>query len=272
MIGTVDAVSVLELARAGQLPGLAGTDPDAGQRLGLIQEAFAAPPRLAVTGRPGSGSRTLARALGARPGIGAVAMTARDPRLRDADTVVYVLGGVVRADDSETLAELAGGGVPVVVVLGKADAWTLPGEPAQRAQTAADRLGRPVLPVSGLLAAADFTGDDAALVRAVAGSAAPAGDAGPAGDAAPAGYPAELLDRVGLAGWRLVLAQVRGGADPAAVAALLHRTSGIAVLADVVRDTLRAGRERRGELLRSALSAVAAAGYARDRIEAALRW
>ncbi len=113
---------------------------------------------LQVSGLRGAGCTTLTAALTARFGVVAI-----DGGGREGDPVpdlhIRVIGAQARARDR---VAIDGASIPVIVVAGKSDART---RMLSLADTAARDLGRPVLPVSGLLAAAHLTPDDVVLLR-----------------------------------------------------------------------------------------------------------
>ncbi|MEZ5213316.1 hypothetical protein MYK68_19725 [Gordonia sp. PP30] len=233
-----------------------------------------APLTAVVTGHPGGGRDTVA--LGLRTEFGVWAAAGDDP---GADLVVHVLGAVARDCDRELLA---GERRPCVVVAGKADLRRDPQRARELAEAAAVALGRPVYPVSGLLAAARIDdGLAAALCRwAGAGERVPVPavafpDA--ARDAADRALRDRALRELGPAGLACALAAAarspRLGPDAMtgqAMTAAVRARSGFAALVGPIRACapgIAAARERRH---RAESTVLAARGPGRDAVEARL--
>ncbi|OBI77739.1 hypothetical protein [Mycobacterium asiaticum] len=224
-MGTVDSgeghrIFVDELTRFAQ--------EAADQRLLAIAQRTGVPLRVAVSGRPGVGRRTVTRALD-RAGL---SVTTGTPA---AELHVHVVAEVVKPEDTGAGATLA--------VLNKADLTTFASraEPVAAARVRCEQfselLGAPVLPMSGLLAAAALEGLDPvcwAALRALA--ADPDGldclDRGFDGFLAarltvPVAARWRLLAVLDLFGIALAVAALRRGAGPAGVRAVLRRVSGV---------------------------------------------
>lgn len=233
-----------------------------------------APLTAVVTGHPGGGRDTVA--LGLRTEFGVRATADGDP---GADLVVHVLGAVARDCDRDLLA---GERRPCVVVAGKADLRRDAQRARELAEAAAAVLGRPVYPVSGLLAAARIDdGLAAALCRwAGAGERVPVlavafPDA--ARDAADRALRDRALRELGPAGLAYALAAAarspRLGPDAMtgqALTAAVRARSGFAALVGPIRACapgIAAARERRHRVESTVL---AARGPGRDAVEARL--
>lgn len=185
--------------------------------------------RVGVTGRPGSGRRTVVRALRAA-GVDATGPGAH----RDADVDVYVFVETLTADDR---AALAARSRPTVAVLNKADLTGFGGDgPMAAAGRRCDGLQRatdvPTRPFSALLAVAghDTAVLDTAIVdalRALAAGTAPVSD----------GIRRRLAAELDLFGTACAVSAVRSGAGRETVAGLLRSLSGVD---GVVREVGRA--------------------------------
>lgn len=198
------------------------------------------PLRVRTTGRPGVGRRTLDAAL-------------RDARLTPVDSAaevgVLVIAEAAKPEDCLATAEAAG---PVLIALNKAD---LLGTAARdRSSRIAEATGRPVVPVSALLAAADLDGDQIAALQVLA--------AGPvvldsvdafrtAPHALDSGTRAQLLAALDLFGITAAIEALRSGSDPAALSTLLRRSSNIDELLAGIHAVSAQLRYRR---LRSAMT------------------
>lgn len=183
-------------------PGVTAGEPDRRHAAALTVE---------VIGRPGDGLRVLARALRVCFGVCA-AVPGDDPAVRArAELTVQVLGAQVRAADRELAAVQRR---PVIVVAGKADLRRDAARAAELAARAAADLGRPVHPVSGLLAAAVIDAELLAVLRRwrAAGVAVPpqAVVFTETDDPAERRLRRAVLDRLGARGLRLAL----GGCAP----------------------------------------------------------
>lgn len=252
--------------------------PELAARLDEVERRRRAPLRIVVTGHPGSGRATMAAALqkcfgvDAAPGDGSA-----PPGAPPADLAVHVLGAGVRACDREFLSALA---VPAVVVCGKADLRG-GGEAVRKAEGAAAReLGRPVVGVSGLLAAAPHERQMSTELWTALGVWAEAGVGVPVLAAAFAedGDPAEhrlrtvALREFGAVGLRVALryrAACRDS-DPDGLTRRLVSLSRVPLLAGPIRacgPAIAAERERRR---RRDISLQAARGRGRDLMEAEL--
>lgn len=115
-----------------------------------VAERVAAPLRVAVCGRRGTGRRTVGRALECAGVVvtspqGATGVTGAD--IADmADVIVYVVAEAAKPEDTAAVARLP---EPVLVVMNKADLTGC----AELASISA-RIGAPVQPMAGLLAVA----------------------------------------------------------------------------------------------------------------------
>lgn len=178
-----------------------------------------------MRGRPGVGAATVADALAA---AGVVVSDA-------GEVVALVIAEVCKPEDLAVLADLRRAGVPVLIVLNKADlAGSGPGGPMATAQRRAVELraltGVPVVPMVALLAAVTLPAELVSAMRTLA--ARPADltsvDAFVAGEhAVPHALRARLLaalDRFGVAHASLALSR---GADADELPDLLHRLSGV---------------------------------------------
>lgn len=180
---------------------------------------------LGVSGLPGAGRATMAAALRERFGDAATV----DADAASPDLLVRVIGASLRDRDR---AMIAASTSPVLVVVGKADTRA---DPRRLADAAAAALGRPVFPVSGLLAAVVLGVDETELLRRWqrAGVRVPRAAAEFAGDDPTGRDRARMMSRLGRRG--LVAAFAGLAARPDATAAelteMLHAGSGIDALA-----------------------------------------
>ncbi len=122
----------------------AGRSPGVARRRGT-------PLTVEVIGRPGDGLTVLGHALRRCFGVRALGPHDDPAERARADLTVQVLGAAVRRGDRECAAAQRR---PVIAVAGKADLRRDAARAAELAAIAAAELGRPVYPVSGLLAAA----------------------------------------------------------------------------------------------------------------------
>ncbi|MFT4126935.1 MAG: hypothetical protein QM662_12000, partial [Gordonia sp. (in: high G+C Gram-positive bacteria)] len=225
-------------------------------------------PTVAVCGRGGTGRDTMARALRDRLGVDALGPGEDTDTLAAADLLLYLLVGTVRAADVELLAHLPAD--RTVVVLGKADTCD---DPDAAAAAAATVLGRPVLPVSALLACAEVTAAEWDFLRELAA----------AGEQMPSlsgrfltGAERTLrrrllrrLDRLGIEIALDVAADRAAGVDD--LTAILQAESGIAGLGARITAMLPRVAAARARDRRAELEYRAAAGADRDRAERLLR-
>lgn len=201
-----------------------------------MAERAAAPLRVAVRGRRGVGRSTVARALGRWFTVVESA----------ADLDVCVIAEVVKPEDPSG---------SVLTVLNKADLTGFGGAgpvaaAGARCPELAGLIGAPVLPMSGLLAAAAFEDLDATCWAALRTLAAePVDWLDGSFDAflgAPLAVPQairrQLLATVDLFGIALAVAALRQGGGPAQVRALWRRVSGVD---DVVDRLVAAGAPAR---------------------------
>lgn len=197
----------------------------ADRRVAQIAERAATPPRVGLTGRPGVGRRTVARAL---HGAG-VSVTAEGDT---AEVICHVLAEAVKPEDVAAVAAAASR--PVLVVVNKAD---VRGGADPAAVTA--RLGAPAVPMSAIFAVAACDGRIEAgartVLRALSGVDAVAGRLAAAG--AVVRY-RRVLDAVA----RLEAASVGGGPVAARVAAFLTADATVAARMAAATDVLRAAR------------------------------
>ncbi|WP_156890362.1 hypothetical protein [Gordonia shandongensis] len=234
--------------------------------------------RVAVSGTAGVGVATMVRALHRRFGVAATARP--DDADADADLLVRVIGAQERGPDRVLLDRCRRrGGPPVVVIAGKADARPT----ADRlARAAADRLGLPVTPVSGLLAGVDLDDAQAAALRRWADRGRDAGRGfgvpviaamfpDGATDPADQRMRADVLSSVGRTG---LVAAMRAlvdspELDAAGLSAHLRGISGIDALIPAVRAAVPAIVERRRVLALAEVRLSAARGHRREDAE---RW
>jgi hypothetical protein len=189
-------------------------------RLSPIVRRVSAPVQVAVCGRPGVGCATVATAF-ADAGI---AVTADESA---ADVTALVIAETLKPEDRVAPA------TPTVIVLNKADLMAFGGGgpmalAQRRAATIRASTGTPTVPMIGLLAVADLDDDLLAALRLLV--TAPA-DLTSVDAFVVSAHPlaavvrrrlVDTLDRFGIA--HAVLA-IGGGADTAAVQALLRRLS-----------------------------------------------
>lgn len=251
------------------LPGAASVE--------AAQRRHNRPLSVAVTGRPGSGRDTLARAV--RRHLGVTAIGAGEPAAAEvADLRLYSLAGGLHDDDLAAVS--TADPARTVVVLGKTDQCA---EPEAVAAAAAAALGRPVAAVSGLLAAADLRDDDLAVLQDLVAAGITELPSMIARFVAAAEVPdpderrirTGLLRRLDRLGLQLCLDLVVQQ-HPAATSAdelnrFLHRCSGIDGIDEPLRRCLPAVRRHRAAELRAALERIAAAGTGRDTAELLLR-
>jgi hypothetical protein len=201
-------------------------------RCAAIAERLATPLRVAVSGRPGVGRSTAARAL-VRVGDlrGTIALTSQPS---DADLHVYLFPEVVKPEDR---AAIAATDRPVLTVLTKADliATTETGRHPQGPTIAADqrclqlsaRTGLSIEPLAGILAVAAL--EDLVDDTAWAGLQELA-----AGDPVAAPVRRRLLDILDVFGIAQAIAAIRLGATRAEAVTLLRRLSRIDDVADAI--------------------------------------
>jgi len=205
---------------------------------------LSAPVRVAVTGRSGAGLDTVQRAL---RGADAVLAASGEP----ADIDVYVFVETLTPDDA---ALLAGADRPTVAVLNKADLTCFRGEgplvaAAARCRELQSRTGVPTRPLAALLAvaASDVTAGEQCLIDALRTVGVDPAQLAP-------GMRQRLLAELDLFGTAIAAAAVIRGADAPALAALLHRASGISA---VLEEIDRAGAPVRYRRLLGALGRLA---------------
>ncbi|MGV9709372.1 hypothetical protein ACWDTI_01720 [Gordonia sp. NPDC003424] len=247
---------------------------------------YARPLHVQVCGRPGTGRDTLARALREHLAVTAIGPGEAAEGRADADLWVYLLTGPPRADDHRALVDLPND--RTIAVLGKADIHDDPGVAAEIAAGCAARLGRPVYPVSPLLACADLRDDEFDFLRrlvaageempsmaghfltgSLAGRPAPSGAEPFLGDER--ALRAALLRRVDRSGVEHALALIAdghpAGADVAGVNRALRARGGLDALVAPVRDRIEVVRHWRAVELHAQVTRIAARGAERDAIE-----
>ena len=231
------------------------------------------PLEITVTGRAGSGRHTAARALRNRLGVVA------GVEMAGADLRCHVLAGPPRAAD---LRVLDAGGLPTVVILGKADLLD-PGDVVDLRRRCGAELGCSVLDVVALWATPDLDEDDLRLLSALAA----AGECVPSMAAQftiPVGIAADdpgterhgrtrLLQRLGPAGVEMAL-DILARADTAdpevlreRIVAALAATSGLDQLQSTIVGHVDGIRLARLADLRARISRLAAAGVERSAME-----
>ncbi|GAA4641037.1 hypothetical protein [Gordonia humi] len=216
------------------------------EALEQVQTRRSGPLTVAVAGRPGAGSSTMAAALRTCFRLCCMTIGDTDPP-PTADLLIRVIGAQVREQDRRALADVA---VPTIVVAAKADVRS---DPRALADAAADDLGRSVHPVSGLLASAAVGPADLVGLRA-------------------ADPPAPLLRRYGLTGVAAARELLDRLPESTAreVTERLRAVSGIDALADPIRERSGPVATLRDRRLRDDLRLLAARGVARDDAERAL--
>ncbi|MDR2280641.1 MAG: hypothetical protein LBE07_07280, partial [Gordonia sp. (in: high G+C Gram-positive bacteria)] len=117
-----------------------------------------APLSVAIGGHGRTGRRTLAAAIRGRFRLPTVVVDDNSPPLDGIDLTIRVIGAQPRRCDVDAVAS----GGAIIVVAGKAD---LRGDPQALADAAAQKLGVPVHPVSGLLASVTVGPRDMELLR-----------------------------------------------------------------------------------------------------------
>lgn len=225
--------------------GAAVLDDSALERLTV---ELSAPVRVAVTGRSGAGLDTVRRALrGALRAADAVLAGAGEP----ADIDVYVFVETLTPDDA---ALLAGADRPTVAVLNKADLTCFRGEgplvvAAARCRELQRHSGVPTRPLAALLAvtAARAGIGEGSLIDALRTLGADPSRLVP-------GMRQRLLAELDLFGTAIAATAVGSGSDAPALAALLHRASGISA---VLEEIDRAGAPVRYRRLIGALARLA---------------
>ncbi|WP_299564587.1 hypothetical protein [uncultured Mycolicibacterium sp.] len=203
-----------------------------------VLDELTAPPRVAVTGLPGTGRRTAAAAL-RRAGLRVVAPA-------EAEAVLRVVAETVRPEDLVALpgcallvltkADLCGGGPdgPLAVA-------------GRRAAALRARTGVPTVPLAAPPAAADVDGALLAALRMLAAEPADLRSAD-AFRACPHPLPAAARDRLLAAldpyGIETAVRAVADGADAAGLAARLRAASNVDAVAAAVRVPIRYRRTR----------------------------
>lgn len=183
---------------------------------------------LGVSGLAGAGCTTMAAALCERFGVETTIGDASAPP----DLLIRVIGAQLRSRDRAMIDAAA---TPVLVVAGKADTRT---DARRLAAEAAAELGRPVYPVSGLLAAVRLDADDVELLRRWerTGVRVPRAAAEFAGDDPTERDRARMMGRLGRCGLLAAFADLaeRPAATAADLTGMLRARSGIDALADPI--------------------------------------
>lgn len=192
-----------------------------------------APLRLAVTGRPGAGRRTVTEAMRAA----GVVIVAAD---QSPEVVLYVFVDVPTDEDRDALSAMAGRGRPCAAVLNKADLSGFRGAgpmaaAAARCRFLAREIGVPVAPLAALAARAGCRGlDDVVMVGLRTLALDPS--------RLTVAMRRLLLAELDFYGLAHGLAAVRTGAAADGVAQVLRRASGV--------DGVMAAVERAGAAVR----------------------
>lgn len=227
-----------------------------------VTARFAGPPRIAVSGRAGSGRRTLRRALAERLGC-----VTTDVAGGEADIAMHLLVSAPRDEDRQTIARLPVG--RTLLVVGKADVIRGPAVDV-------DGLCPVVRRAAPLLATLRPTDADVRLLRAlaVAGVRRPVTAAESIATVPDeiSGAATELARRVGRGAMHLCLEAVAAQPDISGpeFEMLLVERSGIAELLDPIRELARAAVPQRLSRVARELDRLAASGVARDELECLL--
>lgn len=242
-----------------------------------------------VIGRPGTGRDTMARAVRARLGVAAMGPGEDAEASADADLWIYLLAGLPRPADFRTLAQDNAPGLPrtspppdrTLVVLGKADTHGDFEVAAEVAARAAERLGRPVLALSQLLACAEIDADDHAFLHSLHNSdehlPSMAGHFLAGVQVGSYEYRQRVtllrrLDHFGIdTALELFAAEHPAAADADHLNAAMRTISGIGALATAIAERDAVVRHWRTVELRTRLERIAAAGVDRDTVEEILR-
>ena len=229
---------------------LAGAAAEIGDvRLAGLVADLRAPLRVGVEGRPGTGRRTVARAL---RGAGVTVVPAASAR----DVEVYVVAETLKPEDR---AAIAGSARPHVVVLNKADLAGFGGDgPLAAARDRCRRLqaqtGVPTHPLVGLLAALDEAVLDDALLDALRVLATEPADLGSTDGFvdSPHRLPRATRERLlagldifGIAHAVLALRRRGCGADRSAIIAALRRVSALDRVLAAIDEAAAPVRHRR---------------------------
>lgn len=267
-------------AEAGRLADLVA--PASPARTDLVEAGrrFARPLRMQVIGRPGTGRDTMARALRSRLAIAATGPSDDADASAVPDLWVYLLTGPARQADLEGLREVPSD--RCIVVLGKADTIGGVAAAADRARRCAASVGRPVYPVSALLACAEVTARDIRFLRMLAATDEPMPEltgrflSDRIGSEVP--DEAELragllrrLDRYGITRLISLVDPSATGPTPEGLSRILHAESGVGALVAPIRERLGVVRHWRIVELRCRLELLAARGVDRDAIEQLLQ-
>ncbi|WP_018178205.1 hypothetical protein [Jongsikchunia kroppenstedtii] len=242
-----------------RLSELADSHPEAAE-LRAVAARFGGPPRVVVSGRAGSGRRTLRWALAERLGC---VTDGVEPD--DADIAVHLLVAPPRDADRRAIERLPAG--RSLLVLGKVDVVDPP---------AVDGLGPVVRRAAPLLATLRPTEDDVRLLSALVDSGVrqPLTAAAVVGatSAETSGAATELARRFGRSGMHVGLAAVAEspGITAAELEALMVDRSGVAELLEPIRDLAQAAVPQRLSRVARELDRLAAGGVARDELECLL--
>ncbi|MFT4085594.1 MAG: hypothetical protein QM658_00315 [Gordonia sp. (in: high G+C Gram-positive bacteria)] len=224
-----------------------------------------------VSGYAGTGRGTVAAALTERFGLRAERAA---PDVPEPDLRVRVLGATVRAVDLDAVSSP---GPPWLIVSGKADLRDDPRHARLLADSAAAELGRPVHPVSALLARATVTADDwSAVCRWASCTTMPILSSAflDVDDDAERTRRRGALQKWGPAGLRLVLDAAQAGDDPRLgelATSLLRESSGFGALVEPIRALGPQVAVQRERARCRTLNLLAASGRARDHAELALQ-
>ncbi|MEE4022213.1 hypothetical protein V1Y59_03900 [Gordonia sp. PKS22-38] len=266
--------ALARLAESGRLAEVVDVASPVRAELDAAARRYTRPLHVRVSGRPGSGRDTCVRALGARLAVSAARDGASDD---DADLWVHVLTGPARQADRDVLDTLPTD--RTLVLLGKSDTHRDRQVADAVAAECAEGIGRPVHPVSALLACADVTEAELDLLRRMSatGETVPVMSGGflaAGGDDERSTRTSLLrgLDRAGIGIALDLLAREPGGTDPAdndpaEINRELWARSGFDDLIPAIRGCMEPVRQWRLIELRARLEGVAARGPDRDAVE-----
>lgn len=281
---TASSGALMRAAEDGRLGELVGPSSAVHDELCALGERYRRRLHVAVSGRPGTGRDTLARALRARLPVTAIGPGETDgPRpggaQSDADLWIHLLTGPPRRADLDIAAALPAD--RTITVLGKTDIHADPDVAAAIAAECGARLATTVWPVSALLACAAIDDDEYAFLgHLVAQGAEMPSMAGQflAGEGTADGerrMRAGLLRRIDRHGLDLALGLIAAGdpaaADAATLTATLRAISGIDALRVPIGERMGHVRRRRAAELRESVELLAARGRDRDAIEQLLQ-
>ncbi|MEE3849994.1 hypothetical protein VZC37_06600 [Gordonia sp. LSe1-13] len=269
---TAQDSALARLAESGRLAEVVDVASPVRADLDAAARRYTRPLHVRVSGRPGSGRDTCVRALGARLAVSAARDGASDD---DADLWVHVLTGPARHADRDVLDTLPTD--RTLVLLGKSDTHRDRQVADAVAAECAEGIGRPVHPVSALLACADVTEAELTLLRRMSatGESVPVMSGGflAVGADDERSTRASLLrglDRAGIGiALDLLAREPDAGTDydPAEINGALWARSGFDDLIPVIRGCMEPVRQWRLVELRARLEIVAARGRDRDAVE-----